>query len=215
MRLDSKCVSFAISQGTLNANDGEEIGSCSCPGVVGVTVGGGVNLWQGVFGLLIDALVSVRLVTAEGRIIEVSERSNPNLFWGIRGAGANFGIITSATYRLNDQTNNDQLLLVSVGFPAEQSTSYFNMIESVVKTKPAELSFSSTIMWNRTSNAVSRLRPISSFQRPKEYFINYRIIATSCSYMAISGSARGRDGIDGTTFCASAPCSWRPNDFVA
>ncbi|KFA73977.1 hypothetical protein S40288_10224, partial [Stachybotrys chartarum IBT 40288] len=121
--------------------------------VVGVTVGGGVNLWQGVFGLLIDALVSVRLVTAEGRIIEVSERSNPNLFWGIRGAGANFGIITSATYRLNDQTNNDQLLLVSVGFPAEQSTSYFNMIESVVKTKPAELSFSSTIMWNRTSNA--------------------------------------------------------------
>jgi FAD/FMN-containing dehydrogenase len=52
---------------------------------------------MGYFGLVLDGLVSARMVTADGRVVEVSETNNSDLFWGIRGAGANFGIITSAT----------------------------------------------------------------------------------------------------------------------
>lgn len=59
-----------------------------------MTLGAGIGRYQGVFGLLIDSLVSVRLVTADGRLITVSATSNPDLFWAIRGAGSNFGIST-------------------------------------------------------------------------------------------------------------------------
>lgn len=48
---------------------------------------------------MIDALVSARLVTAQGEMVEVSKTENPDLFWAIRGAGANFGIVVSATFQ--------------------------------------------------------------------------------------------------------------------
>ncbi|KAK4992368.1 hypothetical protein LTR50_001126 [Elasticomyces elasticus] len=82
-------------------------GSCSCVGYVGVTLGAGVGRLQGEFGLLIDALKSVRMVTAEGKLITVSATENSELFWGIRGAGFNFGVVVSATYKLQPLINND------------------------------------------------------------------------------------------------------------
>ena len=54
---------------------------------------------MGTFGLILDALVSARVVTATGEVIEVSDTHNEDLFWTIRGAGANFGIITEATFQ--------------------------------------------------------------------------------------------------------------------
>lgn len=70
-----------------------ETGSAPCPPVIGVTLGGGAGRYQGTYGLMIDALVSARLVTAQGEMVEVSKTENPDLFWAIRGAGANFGIV--------------------------------------------------------------------------------------------------------------------------
>lgn len=109
-----------------------------------------------------DALVSVRLITAKGRLIEVSEKSNPDLFWGIRGAGANFGIITSATYKLQPQTNNDQILLVDVAFPAEANATYYKLVESYSQAKTPLLSFSSVIIYDAASNSVSSNMPAQS-----------------------------------------------------
>lgn len=62
---------------------------------MGSTLGGGVSRFMNLYGLPADNLVSANLVTAEGDLIEVSDASNPDLLWAIRGAGANFGIITS------------------------------------------------------------------------------------------------------------------------
>ena len=68
-----------------------------CPGVsaTGVTLGGGLGWLSGLFGACCDNLASARLVTADARTLEVRNESEPELFWGLRGAGANFGVTTS------------------------------------------------------------------------------------------------------------------------
>lgn len=54
---------------------------------------------------MLDNILSVRLTTATGETITVSNTSNPDLFWALRGAGQNFGIVTEATYRIYDAVN--------------------------------------------------------------------------------------------------------------
>lgn len=131
------------------------IGSCACPGMVGATIGGGVGRWQGLDGLIIDSLLSVRLVTADGRLIHVSADSHPDLFWAIRGAAANFGIITSATYKLSPQTNNGQLLNADFILPAASNGTYFDLLQSLEDNMPAELAVIAIVEANTTTGEVS------------------------------------------------------------
>ncbi|KFA66823.1 hypothetical protein S40285_06830 [Stachybotrys chlorohalonatus IBT 40285] len=130
-----------------------QVGGCSCPGLVGVTIGAGANHWQGVHGLVLDALLHVRLITAEGEIVEASKDINPDLFWAIRGAGANFGIIAEATYQLSPQTNNDEILIVDIAYPASTNVSYYNAIEKLIANQPPNLSHVSVTLWNFTFSA--------------------------------------------------------------
>ncbi len=72
----------------------------STVGIGGSTLGGGQGWLGRAIGLAIDNLVSAELVTADGRFLHVSESEYPDLFWAVRGAGANFGVVTSLEYRL-------------------------------------------------------------------------------------------------------------------
>ena len=77
------------------------VGVVGHTGVAGLTLGGGVGRLQRNFGLTIDSLRAVELVTADGRIVRATAEDEPDLFWGLRGAGANFGVATSLELELH------------------------------------------------------------------------------------------------------------------
>ncbi len=76
-------------------------GQISTTGIAGFTLGGGLGWLMGVYGLAVDNLNSVELVTASGDVLEVSESSHPDLFWAVRGGGGNFGVAAAFEYRLH------------------------------------------------------------------------------------------------------------------
>ena len=77
-------------------------GMCECTSIVAPMLGGGHGLLQGQYGLAADQLVSARLVLANGTVVVASNTSHPDLFWALRGAGHNFGIVTEMVYKIYD-----------------------------------------------------------------------------------------------------------------
>jgi FAD/FMN-containing dehydrogenase len=75
-------------------------GVVSTTGIAGLTLGGGIGWLMGKYGLALDNLQSVELVTAEGQVLRASAEENQDLFWAVRGGGGNFGVVSSFEYRL-------------------------------------------------------------------------------------------------------------------
>ncbi|MBV9799825.1 MAG: FAD-binding oxidoreductase [Solirubrobacterales bacterium] len=77
-------------------------GSCPSVAVAGHALGGGMGLAGRNFGLLSDNIVAAEIVTADGKVHQVNQRTNPDLLWGLRGGGGgNFGIVTHLTFKLH------------------------------------------------------------------------------------------------------------------
>jgi FAD/FMN-containing dehydrogenase len=76
-------------------------GTESDVGIAGLTLGGGNGWLMGLYGATCDNLLAVDIVTAEGQCLTASATQHADLFWGVRGGGGNFGIVTSLTYQLH------------------------------------------------------------------------------------------------------------------
>lgn len=124
------------------------VGSHDTLSLVGVAIGGGVNRWSGVYGLVLDSLVSARVVLHDGRLVEASESQNPDLFWAIRGAGANFGIVVSATFKMQEAINHGNLFSADIIIPISQAEKFFDVIKSLHDNFPAQLGAIFYIVWN-------------------------------------------------------------------
>ncbi|KAJ6014709.1 hypothetical protein N7540_009300 [Penicillium herquei] len=141
-----------ITEPLYNAGKAVPRGNSPCVGMIGATIGGGIGFETGLYGLSIDALESVRLVTATGDLITVSDKHHPDLMWAIRGAGANFGIITEATFRMSDQPNNGNAVVGSFIYNSSRTLAVFEELQALDDVLPAELGVQLGISYDRTTN---------------------------------------------------------------
>ena len=117
---------------------GKEIqtGSSGCVGMVGATLGGGVGRYNGLHGMILDALQSMELVTASGDVVIASRTENAELFWGMRGAGMNYGIVVSAVYQVYNLTS-ERVMNADMIFPINASSTIMKYLKSFEQTMPA------------------------------------------------------------------------------
>jgi FAD/FMN-containing dehydrogenase len=108
-------------------------GIISSTGVAGLTLGGGHGWLMRRYGLTCDNLLSVQLITADGRLVTARADENPDLFWGVRGGGGNFGIVTSFEFRLHPVTT---VLAGFVLYPLTRARAVFRVYRECVESRP-------------------------------------------------------------------------------
>ncbi|KAJ2979491.1 hypothetical protein NUW58_g7186 [Xylaria curta] len=113
-------------------------GICECVGISAPTLGGGHGWLQGQHGLMADQVVSARLVLPNGELITVSGDSNPDLFWAIRGAGHNFGLVTEWEYRVYDDLNPMWSYEIFV-YSGDKLEALYNLVNRKLENQPPEL----------------------------------------------------------------------------
>ncbi len=136
-------------------------------GLAGLTLGGGVGWLERKHGLTIDQLISVDLVTTEGELVRASESENAELFWGLRGGGGNFGIVTEFEFRLNPV--GPTVLAGPVMWPMEDAPQVLRFYREWIKEVPEELT---TIVTCR------RVLPVPTV--PAELHGRHVVIVGSC-----------------------------------
>src|SRR3954451_14112798 len=129
-------------------------GVVSHTGVAGLTLGGGIGWLMRKHGLTIDQLLAVDLVTADGQFAKASATENAELFWGLRGGGGNFGIVTEFEFRLNHV--GPTLLAGPIYWPMESSPEILRFYRDWIADAPDELT---TIVFHRTAPALPAVPP--------------------------------------------------------
>jgi FAD/FMN-containing dehydrogenase len=122
--LDRECQVFGL------ATTG---GTISATGIAGLTLGGGFGWLGRSYGLSCDNLISADVVLADGSVVTASADENADLFWGLRGAGANFGVVTSFEYRLHPV---GQVLGGMLVYPVERAKEVLRTVRDFCATAP-------------------------------------------------------------------------------
>src|SRR5271169_4292825 len=110
-------------------------GIISTTGITGLTLGGGIGYLARGFGLSIDNLVSADVVTADGKFATASERENEDLFWGLRGGGGNFGVVTSLEYRLHEV---NQVFAGPIFYNLQDAGALLSMFDEFIADAPEQ-----------------------------------------------------------------------------
>ncbi len=118
-------------------------GLVSTTGVAGLTLGGGIGWLQRKYGLSCDNLIAADLATADGEIVTVSEAEHPDLLWGLRGGGGNFGIVTSFVFALHPVSTVLGGLML---FPLERGQRVLSVFRDWAAEAPDEASMLAAIL---------------------------------------------------------------------
>jgi len=113
-------------------------GTVSHTGVGGLTLGGGFGRLAKRFGLALDNVKGVDIVTADGRLVQANAEQNPELFWGVRGGGGNFGIVTSFEFQLHPMQR--QVIGGDIVFPLDKARDLLKLYGELLVNGPDDLS---------------------------------------------------------------------------
>lgn len=113
------------------------LGFVSSTGVAGLTLGGGFGYLTRRLGWTSDTLLSMTVVTADGRLVRATDEHNPDLFWGLRGGGGNFGVVTDFEYRLHPV--GPEIVGGMIAWRAEAAADVLEMYRTVQEQAPPEL----------------------------------------------------------------------------
>ena len=112
-------------------------GTVSHTGVGGLTLGGGFGRLARRFGLALDNVKSVDIVTADGQLRQASAKTNPDLYWGVRGGGGNFGVVTSFEFELHPMERT--VTAGSVVFPLDRARDVLSLYSTFSTEAPDDL----------------------------------------------------------------------------
>jgi hypothetical protein len=118
------------------------LGVVSMTGIAGLTLGGGLGWLNGRYGLACDNLISAEVATADGRVLTANARENEDLFWGIRGGGGNFGVVTSLEYQLHPV---GLVLAGGLSYPLSAAPRVLRFYDEFVKAAPDDLSTAASL----------------------------------------------------------------------
>jgi FAD/FMN-containing dehydrogenase len=112
------------------------LGTAPPTGISGLTLGGGIGWLMGSFGLACDNVIGAEVVTADGRIVGANAEENPDLLWGLRGGGGNFGVVTTLEYRLHPLTT---VLGGAITYPVDRAADVLRAYRDVTDAAPDAL----------------------------------------------------------------------------
>ena len=196
-----------LDQASLEHGLATTAGNVSHTGVGGLTLGGGMGWLARQFGLACDNVERFEVVTADGDVVQATSSEHADLFWGLRGGGGNFGVVTEFEFRLHPVV--DQALMVDLIFDADEAVEPLRRWRDLLPDAPREATL--------TADAVtSDGRPIVAIgfvwvgdtERARAYLRTMRSIGTprseSVEEMAYRTSS-ACSTIDITTACGDTP----------
>ena len=113
------------------------LGFVSLTGITGLTMGGGFGYLTRRWGWTSDNVVGMNLVTADATVVRASSEENADLFWGLRGGGGNFGVVTGIDYALHSV--GPEVVGGVVAWPASEAPAVLELYRTLAKQAPAEL----------------------------------------------------------------------------